>query len=190
MKDYLSICRKTERLEVRPVTNDDYRNFVEGFKGQKPQQNRFDEGPFDWTIFTKEWLKEKVEERKDLALKDEVYKFGVFRRSDSAYVGFCCITTHMREDFQYASIGYLILNQYWGLGYGTESVKALIDIGFEDLNFHRLEAHINLDNPASKKLAGKAGMEFECIRKGFILEDDDEWTDNEIYYINNNKSGV
>ena len=30
----------------------------------------------------------------------------------------------------------------------------------------------------------KAGFTFEGIRKGFILEDG-VWTDNEIYYINN-----
>lgn len=85
---------------------------------------------------------------------------------------------------EYASIGYSILDQHWGNGYGTETLKALIQIGFDDLDFHRLEAHINTDNFASKRVALKAGMEFECVRKGFIFEYG-EWTDNEIYFINN-----
>ena len=133
---------------------------------------------------TEEWLEKRIEERKQFATKDEMYKFGVFRSADSAHIGFCAITTHMRDDFQYASVGYSILNQYWGNGYGAESLKALIQIGFDDLDFHRLEAHINTDNLVSKRVALKAGMEFECVRKGFIFEDG-EWTDNEVYFINN-----
>ncbi len=63
-------------------------------------------------------------------------------------------------------------------------VKVMNDIAFKELGFHRLEAHINLDNIASQKTAEVAGMQFECIRKGFIYEYD-AWTDNVIYVINN-----
>ncbi|WP_032122996.1 GNAT family N-acetyltransferase [Clostridium amazonitimonense] len=184
MKTYLDICKKTKQLEVRPVRIDDYSRWIDGFINQKPKQNQFDEGPFVFFNLTEEWLEKRIEERKQFAAKDEMYKFGVFRSADSAHIGFCVITTHMRDDFQYASVGYSILNQYWGNGYGAESLKALIQIGFADLDFHRLEAHINTDNLASKRVALKAGMEFECVREGFIFEDG-EWTDNEIYFINN-----
>ncbi len=88
------------------------------------------------------------------------------------------------EDFQYAHIGYAIHNNFWGQGYATETIQTLTRIGFQQLGLHRLEAHVNLDNPASKRALLKAGYQFEGIRKGFILEDD-VWTDNEIYYINN-----
>lgn len=51
------------------------------------------------------------------------------------------------------------------------------------MKFHRIEAHINIDNIPSMKLAESVGMEFECIRKGFIYEND-EWRDNLVYYKN------
>ncbi|RIN83912.1 N-acetyltransferase, partial [Mammaliicoccus sciuri] len=41
----------------------------------------------------------------------------------------------------------------------------------------------NVDNEPSKKLIKKLGFEFEVLRKNFIYEFD-EWTDNEVYYIN------
>lgn len=63
-------------------------------------------------------------------------------------------------------------------------VKLESDVAFNELCFHRLEAQINLDNVASQKTSEKAGVKFECIRKGFIFESD-EWTDNMIYTINN-----
>ncbi len=52
------------------------------------------------------------------------------------------------------------------------------------LHLHRLEAHVNLDNPASKRVLEKAGFSFECVRKGFILENG-VWTDQEVWFINN-----
>ena len=100
------------------------------------------------------------------------------------YIGGVIIKTILRRNFQWAEVGYWLLNQHWGNGYGSEMVKGVIDIAFNELCFHRLEAHINLDNAASQKTAERSGMKFECIREGFIFESD-EWTDNMIYVINN-----
>ena len=110
--------------------------------------------------------------------------FELFRREDGRAVGYGDITTMFREDFQFAKIGYTIHNPWWGRGYGTQCAALLVKIGFEQLNFHRLEAHINVDNPASKAVARKNGFQLECVRKGFILEDG-VWRDQEIYYRNN-----
>ncbi|MEH6942068.1 hypothetical protein V7014_09450 [Bacillus sp. JJ722] len=51
--------------------------------------------------------------------------------------------------------------------------------------FSNLVKHINLDNSPSINLAKSVGMEFECVRKGFIFEFG-EWTDHFFYYINFN----
>lgn len=115
---------------------------------------------------------------------DDCYMFHVFCNEDKRPLGYCDITPHRRESFQYARIGYTIFNNFWGKGYATECVECLIKLGFAFLNLHRLEVHVNLDNPASKRVLEKAGFAFECVRKGFILEDG-VWTDNEIYYLNN-----
>ncbi|GAA0343581.1 hypothetical protein GCM10008967_37550 [Bacillus carboniphilus] len=118
-----------------------------------------------------------------MASEDKVYVFGIFRKKDNTHLGSIDFSTIKRDDFQWARFGYTIHNQFWKQGYGKESVKAAIILAFETLNYHRLEAHINLDNTPSIKLAESVGMQFECIRKGFIYEFD-EWTDNLIYYIN------
>lgn len=62
-------------------------------------------------------------------------------------------------------------------------MKEVISQCYKTLNLHRIEAHINVDNEPSKKLIKKLGFEFEVLRKNFIYEFD-EWTDNEVYYIN------
>ncbi|KAB2330808.1 GNAT family N-acetyltransferase [Cytobacillus depressus] len=92
-------------------------------------------------------------------------------------------STLARDDFQWGRIGYTIHNQYWRKGYGKEAVNEALKIAFKYLNFHRIEAHINIDNSASINLAESVGMEYECTRKGFIFEFG-EWTDNLIYFKN------
>ena len=186
MRKYLDITQTESNLIIRPLVEDDYPFWLKGYKEQKESMSKYDEGNFDTSFLTYEWYMKKLEERKCLAETDQCYLFNIFRMDDHASVGNCDITTHMRGDFQYARVGYTIHNQYWGLGYGTKALKALINIGFESLDFHRLEAHINLDNLASKRVAEKAGMQYECIRKGFIREDG-IWMDNEIFYINNHE---
>lgn len=184
MIKYRDILAETERIIVRPVLITDFDVFVSGYKNCGPSRNRFDEGCFDTGFMTLEWYQKLLERRENEADSDFSYMLNIFLKDNCTSIGYCDITTHQRGDFQYARIGYTIHNTYWGEGYGTEAVLALIKIGFDVLNFHRLEAHINLDNPASKKVVQKAGFLFESVRKGFILEDG-VWTDNEVYYINN-----
>lgn len=104
----------------------------------------------------------------ELARTDAVYVFGVFRKEDDTHPGMIDIATLARSDFQWGSFGYTIQNPYWRKGYGKEAVHEAFHIAFEHLKFHRVEAHINLDNTPSMKLAERVGMEFECVRKGFI----------------------
>ncbi|WP_439649400.1 GNAT family N-acetyltransferase [Lentibacillus daqui] len=53
--------------------------------------------------------------------------------------------------------------------------KRCFVIGFKNLGYHRIEAHINVDNTPSIRLIERVGMVYECTRKGFIYEFGD-WT--------------
>lgn len=177
--------KETERLFIRPLEREDYTTWLSEFENRFPSQHKYDEGKRDMSICTKEWFEELVDEHQKMASNDNVYVFGIFRKEDGAHLGAIDFSTIMREDFHWARFGYTIHNQFWRQGYGKESVKAAISLAFENLNYHRIEAHINLDNDSSVKLAESVGLKFECIRKGFIYEFE-EWTDNLIYYITSN----
>ena len=181
---FVDIRAESSQIIVRPAMPADYAAFVAGYAGCGPAKNRFDEGWFDTSFMTRDWYEALLERREREAAADYCYLFHIFRQGDGAALGYCDITTFFREDFQVAKIGYTIHNPYWGMGYATRCVGLLVKIGFEQLNFHRLEAHVNLDNPASKAVLRKNAFRLECIRKGFILEDG-VWTDNEVYYRNN-----
>ena len=132
---------------------------------------------------TLEWFHSLVEKHQELALSDSTYIFGVFSKVDGTHIGMIDFSTLARDYFQWGRIGYTVHNQYWRNGYGKESVNAALNLAFQQLEYHRIEAHINLDNMTSIKLIESVGMEFECMRKSFIYEDN-EWTDHLVYYKN------
>lgn len=182
--EFMNIVRKTERLIIRPTREDDFEIIGAGLKGQLSQQNKYDDEELELVdIYTEAFCKHNVENIKQSAINDKAYLFRVFKRNDGAYIGGVIIKPILRKHFQWAELGYWLLNQHWGKSYGSEMAKAAIDIAFQELGFHRIEAQINLDNVASQRTAEKAGMKLECIRKGFIYEFD-EWTDNMVYVIN------
>lgn len=175
-----SIYAETEHLILRSLTWTDYEIFVEGFLRCRPEQNRFDDVPGDVSYMTPDWYRALLSRRDDEAASDRSYVLHIFSKADGSSVGYCDVTPHLREEFQYGRIGYTLHNYHWGKGYGTECTQALAAIGFDQLHLHRLEAHVNLDNPASARVLEKAGFKLECIREGFIYEDG-SWRDQKIY---------
>ncbi|MEM9931581.1 MAG: GNAT family N-acetyltransferase, partial [Bacteroidota bacterium] len=63
------------------------------------------------------------------------------------------------------TLGYWIGEPYWGQGFMTEAVKAIIAFGFEELGLCRIEATHILSNPASGRVMAKAGMAYEVLRR-------------------------
>ncbi|MCP3029461.1 GNAT family N-acetyltransferase [Halobacillus sp. A5] len=175
--------QETERLILRPLQNEDYERWREGFRYRLPSQYKYDGGSIDLNEWRQEKFNDVVTRHQELAEQDEAYVFGVFRKSDGKHMGKVEFSTIRREEFQWGMLGYRIHNQFWGSGYGKEAVSCGLPISFNDLGFHRIEAHINVDNTPSIRLAESVGMTYECTRKAFIYEFE-EWTDNLVYYMN------
>ncbi|WP_257348727.1 GNAT family N-acetyltransferase [Pseudalkalibacillus decolorationis] len=175
---------ETPRLIIKPLETEDYQNWLTQHENRLPSQYKYDNGKSDMSECTEQWFIAMVENHQQSALSDRDYIFGVFHKKDGDHLGSVDISTLIRYDFQWGRIGYTIHNQFWRQGYGKESLNGALELAFRQLNFHRIEAHINVDNIASINLAESVGMKYECTRKGFIYEFG-EWTDNLVYYINN-----
>lgn len=84
------------------------------------------------------------------------------------------------EDIREWEIGWVLLPEYWKMGYATEAVKSLIDYAFKYLNAHRIVAYANAENLQSEKVMIRAGM----IKDGVLRETrfcNQQWC-NEIIY--------
>ena len=68
--------------------------------------------------------------------------------------GFAQVDRHPPE------IGYWLGTKYWGNGYATEAVRALIDHAFTDLDSEALQAAARVTNPASRRVLEKCGFQW------------------------------
>lgn len=57
-------------------------------------------------------------------------------------------------------IGYWLGVKFWGKGYGTEAVRAVIDYAFTDLDCESLQAAARVTNPASRRVLEKCGFQW------------------------------
>lgn len=83
----------------------------------------------------------------------------IVRKKDDRILGM--ITA--RVDGHKWELGYVLARAYWGRGYMTEVVKALVQWGLEQPEIQRIWAVCDLDNPASARVMEKAGMRREGV---------------------------
>jgi RimJ/RimL family protein N-acetyltransferase len=79
---------------------------------------------------------------------------------DDALIGACGIDP--REDG--SEIGYWLGAPYWGQGFATEAVRAVIDHAFGELDYAMLNAGARVSNPASRRVLEKCGFQWTGVR--------------------------
>ena len=78
---------------------------------------------------------------------------------DRTIIGACGVTA---LDDQ-AELGYWLGVPYWGKGYATEALHALIDYAFTDLGHEALNAGARVTNPASRRVLEKCGFQWTGV---------------------------
>lgn len=73
--------------------------------------------------------------------------------------------TWIDEKNQSGEIGYVLNNDYWGRGIGSEIAEELLSFGFNHLGLHRLQARYMVGNDRSRAVMEKVGMTFEGIAR-------------------------
>ena len=111
------------------------------------------------------WLAQQQKSREE----GTGYTFAVLRKEDQQLLGAIDIRPHMAH--RKAEVGYWIGKPYWGRGYATEALKAILRFGFETLNLNRIYATHFAENPASGRVMQKAGMTYEGVMRQAIYKD-------------------
>ncbi len=73
---------------------------------------------------------------------------------DETVIGACSL---MMQDAT-PELGYWLGLPYWGKGYATEALHAVIDYAFTDLAYTSLQAGARVTNPASRRVLEKCGF--------------------------------
>lgn len=91
--------------------------------------------------------------------------WAVAEKEKNIFLGICGF---LKNDEQDNEIAYRFIERHWGLGYGTEIAKGLIDYGFNQIHSTKIMADVNVVNTKSVKILEK----FMIATKEFYNEKD------------------
>jgi [ribosomal protein S5]-alanine N-acetyltransferase len=94
--------------------------------------------------------------------KDGLGAWGIEHRADKKLIGIINTSIPHRINRR-VETGYTISRAYWGKGYATEAVQAVIQFGFEKMELLRIEAVVLPEHLASARVLEKSGMQFEGV---------------------------
>ncbi|NGO49185.1 GNAT family N-acetyltransferase [Streptomyces ureilyticus] len=93
------------------------------------------------------------------------YQLAVVERNTDKLIGSGRLATDPHQQ-RGATMGFALHPDAWGVGYGLETVRLLLGLGFEDLGLHRIWGARSPLNEASAKTMAAAGM----VEEGTIRE--------------------
>lgn len=93
------------------------------------------------------------------------YQLAVIERNTAELIGSGRLATDPHQE-RGATMGFALRPDAWGVGYGFETVRLLLGLGFEDLSLHRIWGARSPLNEASAKTMAAAGM----VEEGTIRE--------------------
>jgi len=71
----------------------------------------------------------------------------------------------IKHEHQKGQIGFWLLEEHWKKGIVTEALPVILQFAFETLQLHRIEAIIENENLASKKIVEKLDFACESVMK-------------------------
>ena len=103
--------------------------------------------------------------------KENYYRWAVIEKVSGECIG---QIAYFKVDTnnQQGEIEYVIGSAYRGKGFATEMTKAVIEFGFEEINFHRIEIDCRTANEASKKVIEKCGLTYEGTFRDYFWRKD------------------
>ena len=170
--------RKTDRFVLRPFRRRDIDALYRAVRTSQTELARF--LPWATRTYTRASAASFVKESIQSWREARAYDFAI-RRPDRGgrHIGNVSIW-HVSRTFRSGEIGYWIRTEETGLGIATEVTRAAVQIGFEELNMHRLILRIALGNSPSERIARKLGF----VREGVLREEikvGNRWLDHSVW---------
>lgn len=176
MINMTELTARTERLLLRPFDKSDLQEVLGYYS--VPDIQRY----LDWKARDKTEAKsafEALRKQTRLSRPGEVLTLAVVRKSDGKVIGHVSLRYTDATAAQ-GEVRFAIAPIYRNKGYGTEAVKAVLTLGFEQFKFHRIYARTAGKNEASAKLLKDLGMRLEAHYREHALFQG-EW-DEELHF--------
>ena len=167
---------KTERLTLRLFERSDFDQVLAYYA--LPDVQRY----LDWKARDKVEAKtafEAMRKQTRLTRPGEVLSLAVVRKSDDKVIGHVSLR-YTDSTAAQGEVRFAIAPVFRKKGYGTEAVKAIVDLAFEHFRLHRVFARTAGQNEASARLLKALGMRLEAHYREHALFQG-EW-DEELHF--------
>ena len=154
-----------EKVRLRAIERDDLPRFVEWFSD--PDVRRYLDMYLPFSLAQEERWFESLQERLE---KREVVMLTI-ETSGGAHIGnISLFDIHWKE--RHAELGITIGEKdYWGQGYGTDAVRTMLRLAFEEMNLHRVFLRVHADNARGIQCYEKVGFQKEgTLRENVFRE--------------------
>lgn len=90
----------------------------------------------------------------------DLYHWAIVEKQSGEPIGLCSLSTLSEHD-ETGTYAVTIGKPFWGKGYASEAVSALLSYAFFEVGYNRIEAYHAVDNPASGAVMEKCGFTHE-----------------------------
>lgn len=161
-------------LVLRPVVESDIELIYRGC--QDPLIPKFTTIPPNYTMdMAKHYVTERIPQ--NFAKQTEII-FAV--EHDGNFCGTFSLHTIDQHNHR-AEVGYWLEKTMRGKGIGAKAVELITEFGLMTVGFKRIEAMVNVENEASRKLLLNAGYEFEGILRQRVTNHDGQQIDMAVF---------
>jgi ribosomal-protein-alanine N-acetyltransferase len=173
-------------IKIKLLDQNDFDSWKKSHLEQNLPKNKWDRAHRTEDL-TNSAFKKLLKSQTDARKIEKNYTYAIFYKGQ--FAGYVMAMDLVRGITHSAFLGYMLLNQFWGLGIAENAVKMFFKIAFKDLGLHRLQAGIEPQNKKSLKLAKKLKMRKEGLSKNIILLRG-EWQDLIQFAITSDEVGI
>ena len=166
----------TERLVLRQVQHSDAADVLVSFGDYEVQK-------FNGPVLDLDGVHDMItNEMRAGYEKKKSLSWGITRRGEDRVMGMIGLW-NWNKHHRRAMLGYDLARVYWGNGYATEGVTAVLNFAFTHMNLNRVEAYTIADNYGSVRMLERLGFVREGTRRRHSWEDDGTFHDSAIYAL-------
>lgn len=134
-------------------------------------------------FYTEEYQKTLLHCEYNLAVKQSAVRFWVYEKGrKEQIIGTVSFQHICWGPYLSCELGYKFDQRFWKRGYAKESIIQCIRIAFEEMKLHRMEAQVQPENTASRKLLEGLGFVREGTKRQSVKLHG-TWKDHEVYAL-------
>ncbi len=153
--DILKKHLRTPNLVLKEKSSEDFKRFFAMSKDPEVMKYIGDGSIFHWT---EDVALEKFTLSLSIKNTEPYFEVAAYRRDINLYIGWCKIS--YSKFMNQTGLEYRICSDSWGNGYATETVSAVLNEIFTNLDIDTIFACTHPDNKASIRVLQKIGFRF------------------------------